>query len=43
MLDRMLPIAALTLGHEPARALLRIADRLCREGLLGSSATEGWP
>jgi len=44
MLERMLPIASLTLKLESARALVRAADVLCREGLFGegeASATEG--
>jgi AcrR family transcriptional regulator len=37
MLERTLPIASLTLKLESARALVRAADLLCREGLFGES------
>jgi len=41
----MLPIAAYALRLEPARAFVRAADLLCREGLFGDheerSAAEG--
>jgi len=35
LLEGMLPVAALALRTEPARTMLRTADRLCQDGLVG--------
>jgi AcrR family transcriptional regulator len=35
MLERVLPVTALALRLESARAFVRVADMLCREGLFG--------
>ena len=37
MLGRMLPMLGLTLRLDPARAWVRAADQLCREGLFGEA------